>query len=89
MSGWEYKKLPFVYAAGNDQQLLVWSSLVASDSQLAPVKQYIEDHQLVLMEDEVLPSDQILYGKVRKSWFVIADARNLLMRFPADEESEA
>lgn len=83
MADFEHKVLPWVYACGDTTQMIVWRSLAvdSSDQHLARVRDHISEHGLVLMERETFPSDDVLFGRVEKSWLVNAEARQLLLAF--------
>lgn len=80
MSKFEVRELPWLYAAGDTVQLIVWRSLIMdpSDRRYAPVADFISEHGLLLQEREVQPSDDHLFGRVEKSYFVNAELRHLL-----------
>jgi hypothetical protein len=84
----KYVKQPWVVALGTDVQTMVWRSEVVdkTGAEYAPVREHLEGNGMVLIEEELLPSDPHIYGRTWKSWFAVPSARNLLMAFPPDDE---
>ena len=82
---------PFVIGLGDEVQILVWRSevLAKSDERYAPIKAHIDRFDMQLFEEVLKPKDEYLYGRVYQSWFCVPTARNLLMAYPEDAESNA
>lgn len=72
---------PFLVAVGNGVLLTVdRSSVVSTDSEeYRPIREYIEDNGMTLLERKVGPCDRMYGSRVFQEWYAVPDARNLLL----------
>jgi hypothetical protein len=59
-------------AVGDEQQLLVFRSPIVDrdDDRLIPVWEHIRDHDLELVDQELIPCPAFMFGKCEISWYL-------------------